>query len=189
MNRNHARLCSSDRWIRYIGKDVVAPISQRVRLGRRMLEVGPGPGAATEHLRHLVADLTLLELDEAAVAALEERYAGAGVSVQAGDATAMPFPDASFDSVGAFTVLHHVPTVAQQDRILAEALRVLRPGGVFVGADSLPATAVHDFHRGDVYNPVDPGTFFTRLKTVGFAAVTIEQDEELIFIARKAKQR
>ena len=48
------------------------------------------------------------------------------------------------------TMLHHVPTVAAQDALLAEACRVLRPGGWFVGVDSLDDPGFRDFHAGDV---------------------------------------
>ncbi|WP_299361690.1 class I SAM-dependent methyltransferase [uncultured Paracoccus sp.] len=43
-----------------------------------------------------------------------------------GDATALPFPDASFDMVTMFDLLEHVPDDAAVAR---EALRVVRPGG------------------------------------------------------------
>ena len=48
---------------------------------------------------------------------------------------------------------HHVPTRALQDKVLAAAFRVLRPGGTFLGSDSLPRDALHQFHEGDTYNP------------------------------------
>jgi len=43
-----------------------------------------------------------------------------------GDARRLPFPDASVDLVTLWNVLEHVP---DQERMLAEAVRVLRPGG------------------------------------------------------------
>ena len=46
-----------------------------------------------------------------------------------GDGTAMPYEDESFDSVGSFTMLHHVPTAPEQYRLLSEAWRVLRTAG------------------------------------------------------------
>lgn len=112
--------------------------------------------------------------------------AGSNVEVVVGDATALQFPDESFDSVGTFTMLHHVPTVAAQNKLLAEALRVLRPGGVLVGSDSLASDRLHHFHEGDVYNPVEPAALLTRLQTLGFASVTVIVDSGLKFIARKA---
>ena len=81
----------------------------------------------------------------------------------------MSYPDCSFDSVGSFTMLHHVPTTALQNQILAEALRVLRPGGVLVGSDSLPSDGLHAFHEGDTCHPVEPSALLVRLQTLGFA--------------------
>jgi SAM-dependent methyltransferase len=137
VNPNHDELCGSPEWAAYIQDEVLPAVTARVDLGREMLEIGPGPGAATGWLRQRVARLAALERGEAAAAALAAKFPG--VEVTAGDATAMSYPDGSFDSVGLFTMLHHVPTTALQNRILAEALRVLRPGGVLVGADSLPS--------------------------------------------------
>ena len=102
-----------------------------------------------------------------------------------GDATALGFPDASFDTVVTFTMLHHVPTRALQDKVLAEAFRVLRPGGAFLGSDSLPSDGLHHFHEGDTYNPVEPAAFLTRLQTIGFTAITLQVAHNLIFTARK----
>jgi ubiquinone/menaquinone biosynthesis C-methylase UbiE len=70
--------------------------------------------------------------------------------------------------------------------VLAEAFRVLRPGGAFLGSDSLPSDELHRFHEGDTYNPLEPAAFLTRLQTVGFAAITLIVAHNLIFIARKA---
>ena len=61
------------------------------------------------------------------------------------------------------TTLHHVPSHALQDRLLAEAHRVLRPGGWFTGSDSRTSLAFRLAHRGDVLTVVDPETFRDRL--------------------------
>jgi SAM-dependent methyltransferase len=150
-----------------------------------MLEIGPGPGATTEWLRRRVPDLVAVEVEKDAADALLERFAGTNVQVMHGDASARPFDDDSFDSAGSFTMLHHVPSAALQNRVLAEALRVLRPGGALIGSDSLPSTQLHEFHEGDVYNPLEPATLLTRLQTIGFGAVMISVDRGLTFRARK----
>ena len=103
----------------------------------------------------------------------------------AGDAAALGYPDASFDTIVACTMLHHVPTRALQDMVLAEAFRVLRPGGAFLGSDSLPSDALHRFHEGDTYNPVEPAAFLTRLQTIGFTDITLRVAHNLIFTARR----
>ena len=82
-------------------------------------------------------------------------------------------------------MLHHVATTALQQRVLAEAFRVLRPGGVFLGSDSLASDGLHEFHEGDTYNPIEPASFLVRLQAVGFTEVTLMVDDILIFTARK----
>ena len=185
MNENHARVCPSPEWAAYIQNDILPSLVQHADLGDDLLEIGPGPGAATEWLRDRVKRLTVLEIDEAAAAKLAERYAGSNVEVVIGDATKLSYPDGSFDSVGCFTMLHHVPTAALQNKILAEALRVLRPGGALIASDSLASDGLHHFHEGDTYYPIDPGTVVGRLQTIGFGALTVMIDDRLKFIARK----
>lgn len=186
MNDNHASLCSSAEWAAHIKERFVDPLAGRTELGPSMLEIGPGPGAATEWLRHLVSSLTVLEVDPEAAERLAQRFTGTNVEVVVGDATAMQFADGTFSSVGAFTMLHHVPTVAMQDQLLQEACRVLRPGGAFIGSDSLASDGLHAFHEGDTYNPVEPSAFFTRLRMAGFGHIALEADDALSFLAVKA---
>lgn len=185
MNENHARVCSSPEWAAHLQTDILPSLTEHADLGEDMLEIGPGPGAATEWLRHRVKRLTVLEIDAAAAETLAKRYDGSNVEVIAGDATRLSWPDGSFDSVGSFTMLHHVPTQALQNEILAEALRVLKPGGVLIASDSVASDGLHHFHEGDTYNPIDPGTVVTRLQTLGFGALTVMIDDRLKFVARK----
>ena len=186
MNENHAKLCPSPQWADWIQGELLPSLTTGVDLGAEMLEIGPGPGAATGWLRHQVRRLVTLEIDEEAAARLAAEHDGGNVEVTVGDATGMTFGDASFDSVATFTMLHHVPTAAAQDQILAEALRVLRPGGVLFGSDSLASNDLHEFHAGDTYNPVEPAAFLTRLQTLGFGKITIGVDHVLTFVAYKA---
>ena len=187
MNENHAKLMPSPEWAAHIQDEVLPVATAGVDLGGELLELGPGPGAATEWLRHRVRRLVAVEHEADAAALLRDRFAVAGsnVEVACGDASALAYPDASFDTVATFTMLHHVPTRALQDRVLAEAFRVLRPGGAFLGSDSLASDGLHQFHEGDTYNPVEPAAFLTRLQTVGFDAITLIVTYNLIWIARK----
>jgi ubiquinone/menaquinone biosynthesis C-methylase UbiE len=185
MNENHAKLMPSPEWAAHIQDEVLPQATAGVDLGADVLELGPGPGAATEWLRHRVRRLVALEQEPDAARRLADRYSGSNVEVVSGNASALGYPDGSFDTVASFTMLHHVPTRALQDKVLAEAFRVLRPGGAFIGSDSLASDGLHQFHEGDTYNPVEPAAFLTRLQTVGFDAITLIVSYNLIFIARK----
>jgi ubiquinone/menaquinone biosynthesis C-methylase UbiE len=185
MNENHAKLMPSPEWAAHIQDEVLPLATEGVELGADLLELGPGPGAATDWLRHRVSRLVAVEQESEAAVRLTERFAGTNVEVLSGDAAALGFPDASFDTVATCTMLHHVPTRALQDKVLAEAFRVLRPGGTFLGSDSLPSDGLHQFHEGDTYNPVEPAAFLTRLQVAGFAEITLRVGHNLIFTARK----
>lgn len=185
MNPDHENLCGSPEWAAWLQSEILPAVTAGIDLGKQMLEIGPGPGAATAWLRERVASLTVLETDAAAAAALATRHRGGNVTVDTGDAAHMPYGNESFDSVGSFTMLHHVPTAATQYQILSQAMRVLRPGGTLLGSDSLASTGLHDFHAGDTYNPVDPAVLLVWLRTLGFAPVTLIVGDVLMFAARK----
>lgn len=53
----------------------------------------------------------------------------ARVTVETGDAMAMPFADRTFDVVLSMTALHNIPSPEGRRRALAEILRVLKPNG------------------------------------------------------------
>jgi len=125
-----------------------------------------------------VPSLTCVEIDRKLSDALKARLEGTNATVLEGDATAMEFPDASFDSAVCFTMLHHVPSRALQDRLLAEAHRVLKPGGLFLGSDSTTSFRFRLFHVFDTCVPVDPGTFSARLEAAGFADGQIDKRPE-----------
>lgn len=185
VNENHARLCPSPEWADYIQSELLPALVAGVDLGDEMLEIGPGPGAATAWLRHRVSRLVALEIDPEAADKLAAKHEASNVEVLTGNAADMTFAGASFDSVGSFTMLHHVPTAPLQAKVLSEAFRVLRPGGVLIGSDSLASNELHHFHVGDTYNPIEPASLLSRLETLGFHPITVTVDRELRFAARK----
>lgn len=144
-------------------------------LGSEALELGPGPGLATDWLRTRVDHLTCVEVDDGLAAALSRRTAGGNVTVLREDATAMSLPDSMFDAAISVMMLHHVPSIALQDRLLAEVARVLRPGGTFAGADSIASRWLRLIHIGDVLLPIEPLAFAARLEAAGFINVDVDQ--------------
>ncbi|NTU81058.1 MAG: methyltransferase domain-containing protein [Chloroflexales bacterium] len=103
------------------------------RPGEHGLDIGPGPGfLACELARQVGArgHITAIDVNPAMLALTRDRAHQEGVAEQVtvheGDAAALPFLDQSFDFVVAVQVYEYVPTIAQA---LAEAYRVLRPGG------------------------------------------------------------
>jgi SAM-dependent methyltransferase len=54
---------------------------------------------------------------------------GGRIAIETGDARALPFPDASFDVVVSMTAIHNIKGKAGRRQAIAEAVRVLRPGG------------------------------------------------------------
>lgn len=174
MNQEHLELCAGEHWAQHLREEVLPWMLEGVRPSGDLLEIGPGPGAATDVLRELVPSLTALEYDPDLAARLSERFAGdPRVRVRHGDATNPPFADGTFAGAASLTMLHHIPSAALQDRLFGEVVRVLRPGGVFFGTDSLDGPGFRRLHAGDVCTPLDPLTLDRRLRSAGFAEVEI----------------
>jgi SAM-dependent methyltransferase len=90
----------------------------------RILDVGCGTGNDLRFLSRF-GSVTGLDFHERAVAACRTQ----GFDAVQGDATALPYPDHSFDIVCSLDVLNGI----REDGVaVAEAMRVLRPGGIFL---------------------------------------------------------
>jgi ubiquinone/menaquinone biosynthesis C-methylase UbiE len=174
MNKEHLQYCSSDEWAEAVRRWIIPGALEGVELGDDVLEVGPGPGRTTDILRHMTARLTAVEIDPDLAEALRLRLAGTNVEVVQADATALPFPDGRFTSALSFTMLHHVPSRDEQDRLLAELARVLQPGGVLAGVDSKDSPEFRGMHVDDICVPLDPERLPERLKRAGFSDVNVD---------------
>ena len=106
-------------------------------IGKRVLEVGCGRGVGVEILLSLGAThVTGFDLDSKMIALARKRLTDYRdrVRVFVGDAEAIDAPDASFDAVVDYGVIHHIP---QWQKALKEIARVLKPGGIFYFEDLL----------------------------------------------------
>ncbi len=134
----------------------------------RVLDVGSADGPSVDWMK---GDHQRIALD------MDPRGLAPGSGVCA-SATALPFPDASFDVVAAFDVIEHCEP---EDRAVAELARVLRPGGRLLA--SVPAYAWawsdHDVRAGhhrrytrpQLLRAVRSQGLLVRRATYGFASV------------------
>lgn len=90
---------------------------------RDVLEVGCGTGLVLARIARFARRAQGVDLSPGMLELARNR----GLAVVEGSATALPFPDESFDVTCSFKVLAHVPAIEQA---LSEMARVTRPGGV-----------------------------------------------------------
>jgi len=144
----------------------VEPLLDGARVGRgtRLLDVATGPGYVAGAAARRGASVVGVDFSEGMLD--EARRHHPLIDFRTGDAQALPFPDAAFDAVVmSFGLLH----LARPDQALAEAHRVLRPGGrvgftVWAKPDEAVAfgivlRAVERHGRLDVPLPLGPPFF------------------------------
>jgi ubiquinone/menaquinone biosynthesis C-methylase UbiE len=104
-----------------------------LRAGERVCLVGVGTGTDLLHLPERV-DCVGVDLSEAMLAQAEQKLPipGCQIELRIGDAQALPLDDEAFDVVILSLILSVVP---DPHRCMAEAIRVLRPGGRIVVFD------------------------------------------------------
>ncbi len=107
-------------------------VPQASRPGSLLVDIGCGAGVLAPHISHLGYRHLGVDVVHMSAALARER----GVTVLLGDARAIPLSDGCADVVVAGEVLEHVPDL---DQVIAEATRILRPGGTLV-IDTIAAT-------------------------------------------------
>jgi ubiquinone/menaquinone biosynthesis C-methylase UbiE len=158
--------------------------------GERVLELGAGFGAATPALQEKFSSVTSLEYNGLFASKLAHEYRAratrdanasravsngkCAVRVVQGDAARLPFADASFTCAIATLVLHHLPSVDLQNAVLAEAFRVLRPGGMLVALEIHDGWLQRLVHTRSTFVPFSAATANARLNAAGFARVSVD---------------
>jgi SAM-dependent methyltransferase len=116
--------------------------------GREVLDLGCGAGYGTAYLADTARRVVGADVDSTAIAYARDRYARPNVDFEVVDASALPFPAGSFDTVAAFEMIEHVE---EAGAVVAEVARVLRPGGTFVlstpRVDETTHTPENPYHR------------------------------------------
>lgn len=181
-----------DSWAR-VTAQTAAPLldAAGVGAGCALLDVCCGPGSVAEAAAARGADVRGVDLTESFVAIARRRVPGA--RFEAGDAEALPFPDAAFDAAVCGYGVIHLPRPAAA---LAEMARVLRPGGraaVSVWAGPEPGTGLGvavsairahaDLsaplpHGPDFFQFSAPGALASAIAGAGFADVSVSRVEQ-----------
>lgn len=129
MNRRLKLLVNSPVWHGLLAWVCLPPILRVLAAERpaTVLEVGCGWGDTARLLLKTFpgATVTAIDYDAAQIDAAQRRGRDPRVRFRQADATALPFPDASFDLAVEFNTLHHI---ADWRRAVAEIARVLKPG-------------------------------------------------------------
>ena len=171
--------------------------------GDEVLDVGVGFAEQDFVLldRFKVSRITGLDITPVHVDKGRERVAKRGleeqIDIRLGSATAIEFPDASFDRVLALECAFHFDT---RDQFVREAYRVLKPGGSISIADMLPvpgkkssrATAfARRYGHIPEANVYDRQEYSRRLSAVGFDDVFVESIRQDVFpgMADYSRQR
>ena len=174
--------CGSTFWRRVTERQILPWLTSGYKLGDNVLELGAGPGAATEELRRSSARVTSLEYDRVFAAKLGSRFSNTNVGVLQGDAASLPFPDGTFSSVFAVLVLHHLKSQGQQEKAFAEIYRVLRPGGAFLAIEIRDGWMHRFAHFRSTFVPIAPSAAIDRLTTLGFSKVIVDEQPAMFRI-------
>jgi ubiquinone/menaquinone biosynthesis C-methylase UbiE len=124
----------------------------------RVLDVGAGTGAFAFAVAPRVREVVAVEVDEE-IAARAAQDAPANVEVVVGDGEHLPLEDFSFDLSATLRTLHHT---RRPELLVAELVRVTKPGGTILVADQLaPSDPLASFELTRFEHARDPST--TRL--------------------------
>lgn len=174
MNRFENWFCDSRFWRGVTRKHVLPWLLADADLGNHVLELGSGPGAATEELRKRAARVTSLEYSHAYAANLVSHSSNTNGAVLQGDASSLPFPENTFSSAIAILVLHHLRSNEAQERAFTEVARVLRPGGIFLAIEIQDSWLNRISHFRSTFTPVNPTSVSDRLASIGFSSALLK---------------
>lgn len=114
----------------------------------RVLDVGGGSGV---HAEWLAQDGYEVDLVDPVPLHVEQAARLPGVRARSGDARSLPADDCAYDAVLMLGPLYHLPERADRVRALAEARRVVRPGGLVVAATINRYAQLHDLLHEECY--------------------------------------
>ena len=135
--------------------------------GLRVLDFGCGPGTISMGLAEAVApgELHGIDMEESQIEMARAAAAAGGhgnACFRTGDVTDLPFEDDSFDVAHCHAVLMHVPDT---QAVLAEVMRVLKPGGLVSSREMIGDSTFFEPETGDLSGAM--ATFLKLLQANG----------------------
>jgi SAM-dependent methyltransferase len=176
MNEGHLTYLASPEWATSLRTELLPWIQETADLGDHVLEIGPGPGLTTDLLLELGPGVTAVEIDTDLAAKLRDRLPS--VQVVQGDAITADLPGGRYSAVTCFSMLHHMESPDDQDRLFARLYKLLRPGAALLGTDPLDTEFIREAHIDDTCVLVDPDTLTDRLHAAGFIGARVVQAGE-----------
>ncbi len=144
----------------------------------RALEIGCGIGRMTRWFAAAFGHVDAVDVSPAMLERARERLRGCGnVGLHQGSGYDLAgLPDSAYDLVFSYIVFQHIPSRAAIDRYVAEAARVLRPGGAFkfqLNGDQSPAYRAHerDTWLGETFTEAEARAMLDR---AGFSVLMAE---------------
>ena len=115
-------------------------------------EIGVGVGHYSEFLARRGCRLNLVDVSERLLEATQKRLSAAGLagyitSIHHASATDLPLADASMDAVLLLGPLYHLRDLGERQKVVEEAWRVLKPGGIVAAAGINRITFLRDMFR------------------------------------------
>lgn len=127
--------------------------------GKRVLDVGCGPGYGVCRIAPSCAEVVGVDIDPDAITYAQRHFALENTNyrtVKSAEVEPLPFEDRSFDTVISFQVIEHV---FDMNAYLSEILRILKRGGAFICATPDRTTRLYPFQKPWNYEHV---TEFTK---------------------------
>ena len=156
---------------------LVEHLAADLPVGGDVLDVGNGLGAQDPVIASVATprSLTVVNITHSQLVAGRDRLAEAGARAVNADATRLPIRDASMDGIISVEAAFHFPSRA---RFFAEALRVLRPGGVLTMSD-IPT-------QRSPRGPAELVSALTQLRVWGLGVHAAATAEEIVDTAHRA---
>jgi SAM-dependent methyltransferase len=143
-------------------------LAERLPLGGRILDLACGTGRIAVPLARRGFEVAGIDLSQRALAIA--RSEAPSLDLRHGDMRELPWDDRSFDGVvNVWTAFGYFETQEEDERVVAEVARVLRPGGVFV-LDAINQSALLRNFRTESWSDLDNGTLFLERREIDLPA-------------------